>query len=564
MPRPLQVAVMIMAALMLSACAGLPTSGPVFAGLKPGAVAPPDFSFIPLKPQDGATPEQIVQGFVDAATGPDGNWAVAQLYLAPSFRGKWNPLEGTTIDARSDRAYSTSGDDTVTLTITQRATVDATGAYRPSGGGRSTLPPFALAKVDGQWRITQAPNGIIVGADQFTGVFHQYAVMYFDPGWHYLVPDVRWFPSYNAATRIAQSLIDGKPTPWMAESVKSAFPESVSLNVPSVPLTAGGVARVELSGPVLALDQPTLDRMQTQLQRSLASAGVTDVSMTGATGAELSASDVATASTRIDARALVETDKDFGFLSPGNRIEAIPGLTQAMRTVRPEAIELAGDYASAAVRTQSHVVARISDQVTPLDDRAGLIDPAVDADGFIWSVPGQTPAALLAFGADGKKHAVNGSAWANATRLRAISISRDGTRIAAIAEVGGQDVVQVAGIVRDQNGVPQRLGDVVQVGALSGPGIDLTWIDDSTLAIAARTGSDAEVMRQTVGGPAASSIAAPGDITSISGTTGTTVRLRGADGALYAQRGSNWERAGSGVRVLATVQGMPPQAQTQR
>ncbi|WP_417562233.1 LpqB family beta-propeller domain-containing protein [Microbacterium sp.] len=563
MPRPLQFVVLALAALVLSACAGLPTSGPVFAGLKPGAVAPPDFSFIPLKPQDGATPEQIVQGFIDAGTGPDGNWGVAQLYLAPSFRSQWKPNEGTTIDDRSHRTYTKSADDKVTLTITQRATVDATGAYRASDGGRSTLAPFSLAKVDGQWRITKAPNGIVIGADQFSSVYDQYAVMYFDPTWHYLVPDVRWYPSYNAATRIAQNLIDGKPTPWLADSVTSAFPDSISLNVPSVPLSASGVARVELSGPVYSLEPQTLDRMQTQLRASLAGAGVSDVSMTYG-GAQVSAGTVATTATRIDSRALVDTEKGFGFLSPGDQVETVAHVSDALKAVQPVGIELSADYAAAAVRTASGAVARVTTEVAALDQRAGLIDPAIDAAGMIWSVPAADPSALEAFGADGKRHAVNSGAWSNASSIRAMAVSRDGTRIAALLDVGGQDVVQVAGIVRGAGGVPERLGDAVQLSALPGRGIDLTWVDDSTVAAVARSGGadDATaVIRQIVGGPSTVT-AAPADITTIAGTVGTTVRLRGADRTLYAQRGSNWEQAGTGIRVLATVQGMPPQAQT--
>nr|WP_274637855.1 LpqB family beta-propeller domain-containing protein [Microbacterium bovistercoris] len=560
--RPLRrtaiLALLTAVALAASACAGLPASGPVFAGLPPGAAAPPDFSFVPQKPQDGASPEQIVQGFIDAGLGPDGNWSVAQLYLAPSFQGKWKPSENTTIDDRSAREYTAADDGTVTLTVTQRATVDATGAYKPSEGGRSPLK-FSLDQVDGEWRISAAPNGIVLGADQFTSVFHQYPLMYFDPAWRYLVPDVRWFPSSNAATRVAQTLIDGKPSPWLSQSVVSAFPDNVSMNVPSVPIQ-GGVAQVELSGPLLALESATLDRMQTQLQRSLASVGgVTDVSMTYG-GTPLEAQGVSTASTRIDTRALVRTDKGFGFIAAQDKIEPIPGITEAMSTINPVAVDLAPDYTVAAVRTRSGVVARVPSHgpIVSLDQRTGLINPTIDPRGYIWSVPRDSPDELLAYDSAGKAIEIAGGAWSNASQVTSMTLSRDGTRLAAILTVGGQPVVEVFGIVRDADGRPKSLGDATPVAKLPAAGIDLAWLDDSTLGVIAGSGASTVEIRQVVGGPG-SSMSAPEGVTAISGTTGTTVRLLGRDGTLYAQRGSNWEQAGAGIRVLGDAQGMPAQ-----
>lgn len=541
-------------ALALSACAGFPVGGPVNAGLAPGDVAPPDFSYVPLKPQDGASPEQIVQGFIDAGNGPESNWAIAQLYLAPSFRDQWKPGAGVTIDDRSRRTYTSTSDEKVTLTVAQTATVDDTGAYRPSDGGRTPLS-FSLAKVSGQWRITQAPNGIVLGADQFAGVFDQYSLMYFDPTWHYLVPDVRFFPKSNAATRIAKALIEGKPSPWLAGSVVSAFPDSVSLDVPSVP-TPSGVAQVELSGSVLSQESTTLDRMQTQLVRSLATAGISDVTMSYA-GSPLNAEPVSVAVTRIDPRALVDTAKGFGFLSSSGAIDPVPGVSTALGRVTPAAVQLSADYSAAAVRTRSGVVARATahGDLVALDQRAGLIDPTVDPQGYVWSVPGDAPDTLTAYGPQGKPVAVAG-AWSGASHVTAMAMSRDGTRLAAIVTVGGSAVVTVSGIIRNADGVPQGIGGSVQVLTLEGAGVDLTWLDDATLGVVAGTDDGVVEIEQPVGGPAETT-AAPDGVTTLSGTSSTIVRLLVANGTLYAQRGSNWETAATGIRVLATQQGMP-------
>lgn len=549
------VAALTAVALALSGCAGLPTAGPVFAGLAPGDVSPPDFSYVPVKPQPGASPEQIVQGFIDAGIGPDGNWAIAQLYLAPSFRTTWSPIETTTIDDRSARSYVATGDGHVVLTVTQQATVDGDGVYRASDGGQTPLP-FDLSKIDGQWRITKAPDGIVLGADQFPSVFHQYPLMYFDPTWSFLVPDIRYFPSSNAATRIATALVDGKPSTWLADSVNSAFADTVSLAAQTVSVS-GGVGHVSLTRPVLSVDSQTLDRMQTQLVRSMAAAGVSDVTMEY-NGSAVSAQPVSTRRTRIDTRPLVATAKGFGFLAGTDAaVDPVKGISAAMKNVTPVAVQLAADYSAAAVRTTSGAVVRVpaSGDIAVLDQRPGLVDPDIDPDGYIWSVPADDPGALVAYAPDGTAIPIEG-AWSNASRVVAFAISRDGTRIAAIVTVGGISTIEVSGIVRDGH-APASLGESVTLGTLPAPGVALTWLGDAMLGALVGAGDDTLVVRQTVVGPATSTMA-PENATMISGTLATTVRLLGDDGTLYSQRGSNWEKAGVGVRMLAQAQGIPP------
>ncbi len=91
----LRAAAALLAALLstaLVACAGLPTSGPVNPGVRivddDGSA---DFAFIPKGPVQDATPQQIVEGFIAAGTGPSNNWETAQQFLAPSFKGTWKP-----------------------------------------------------------------------------------------------------------------------------------------------------------------------------------------------------------------------------------------------------------------------------------------------------------------------------------------------------------------------------------------------------------------------------------------------------------------------------------------
>ena len=109
----------------------------------------PDFSFRPDSPQPGATPEQIVTGFIRAGSGPADNWAIAREYLAPSISSDWDPSAGVTIDVESDRDYESPVEDQVVLTLTAVASTDAIGAYSQVEAGPTEVP-FQLAAAGGR------------------------------------------------------------------------------------------------------------------------------------------------------------------------------------------------------------------------------------------------------------------------------------------------------------------------------------------------------------------------------------------------------------------------------
>jgi len=547
----------LLAALVLSACAGLPTSGPVQPGLDPDTdVRAPDFSFLPDRPQPGATPEQIVEGFIRAGSGPGPleQWERAREFLAPSIRSTWRPNAGVTIDIPGDRAYSDIEDGIVTLSLVAVATVDATGAYERAEAG--PIPPmeFAVAQQeDGEWRITQAPDGIVLDVDAFPNVYHRYPLMYFDTTWQFLVPDVRWFPTRNAASRITTALVNGQPSEWLADAVVTAFPESVTAS-PSVQVDAG-VAEVELSESALAVAPQTLDRMATQLSESLSSLGVTEVDLSVGS-APLAAEPVPVRSTRVTGPSLVVNELGFGYLA-GDELERVPGLSDVLETVEPVSIQMTPDREWVATRLVDGSVTRQGADLSSdlLDSRLGLIDPTIDPFGVIWSVPQGQPGDLDAFLLDGRQVDI-ADAWSGATQITAMSISRDGTRMAAIVTVGARSEVWVAGVVR-ADGIPQRLGAPVMIGAVAGEGAALAWLDDTTVGVVSHEGEASIVMEQLVGGPASANVA-PGEVTSIAGaSTVSTVRLRAADGSLYVRRGTTWQQAASGIEVLATQQGMP-------
>ena len=549
-------------AVLLTACAGLPTSGQINYGL--GTQDAPDaeeISFLlPDSPQPGATPEQIVEGFIRAGSGPGlgANWDRAREFLTRDFAQEWRPGAGVIVDRLEDRSYGEPKNDVVTMSLTALATVDDAGSYERAAIGQQTLP-FEMVQEAGEWRINVAPDGVVLDEDVFPRVFHRYAVMYFDPSWQYLVPDARWFPTTNAASSVAQALVDGPKSAWLEDSVATAFPESVEV-VAAVPVT-GNVAEVDLNEAALSADPETLDRMYTQLQESLRTANIAEVELT-VESVPIDAEPVAVRSTRVPGAPLVLTEEGFGFLT-GSELEPVAGLSETVEEFAPVAVQVVPDpvapdllLAAARLRTGEVLRLRADETFDTLDPRAGLIDPSIDPFGIVWSVPSDQPAAVTAFLPDTTPIDV-ADAWSGATSISAMAVSRDGTRMAAVVGAGGRNVLWVAGIVRGPDQVPIRLGDPVQLGAVSGAGRGLAWLDDLSLGVLSGDAEGSTVLEQVVGGTATPSSAAAGMASIAGGTSLSSARLRADDGTLYVKRGTSWQPTATGTLMLATQQGAP-------
>lgn len=557
--RGILSAAVVAAALVLSACAGLPTSGPVNPGLQQGEGADgKDVVFLPDEPEAGADPVDIVKGFIAAATSPAGDWRIARMFLAPGIRDSWKPTANVTIDDLVDRSYTEGDGGEITLAVSAVAAVDDTGAYQSTtDAGPSTLPFHLEKQSNGEWRITETQDGIVLDRESFGEVFHAYSLMYFDPTWTYLVPDVRWFVARNSAVSIVLQLVQGSPSPWLAGAAASAFPDGTTA-LSAVPI-ASGVAQVSLSDGALGTPQTTLDRMQTQLAASLATAGagISSVEMT-VDGVEVPASVLPTRSTRVDARPAVVVKAGFGLLTGADDLESLPGLSGAMAGVDAIAVELSPDRDFAGVRLGdgSVAVVRSGKDLAVLDTRPGLVNPTVDGSGYVWAVPRDAPASVTAYAPDGTALPI-ADAWTGASRIVAMQLSRDGARVVALVESGGRAEAWVAGVVRDAHGVPSRLGEPVRLAVLSGSAVDVAWLDDASVGAVSATDGHVVVLTQQVGGSGAEAVA-PAGITTIAGSNPVgAVRLRSSEGDLFIRRGTTWQRTASGVVVLATQQGAP-------
>ncbi|UWF78212.1 LpqB family beta-propeller domain-containing protein [Microbacterium neungamense] len=564
--RTVRAAALAAAALLLAGCAGLPTSGPPNIGLPLGdGPTVPEYTEVAEEPVEGASPKQIVAGFLEAGVTPDGDWAIAREFLTEELARTWKAGTGVTIDdTLFSRLFSASTDGSeeaeeeatesdVSVRFNQVASVDATGAYTEQAGQAQAA--FHLVRVDGEWRIAEAPDGIVLDSDSFAQVYDSHALQYFDATWSRLVPDVRWFPRRGSmATSITRALVTGEPAPWLAPAVRSAFTGEIGLDRNAVPVDSSQVAEVSLNRAALSIDPTTLARMRTQLEASLADLGVSEVRLL-VDGSPLDAARAPLAERPPANGVLVLTDDAFG-TAVGDEVTPVPALTAQIGKIPGPiaAIDVEAGGAHAAVQLADGTVSLISDGHTNvLDTRPDLAAPSMDPYGYTWTVPRDQPQALLAWDAEVVSHEI-AQAWPDAAGISHLRVSADGARVAAVLSVGGQRRIVVAAVIRDEDGTPVELGAVHEVGRIENPALGLGWLGADALVVLTDA-QDPSLVTQTVGGPATVSGVPVGAQSVAGASTPAGVRVLTSSGVVYAQRGSSWQESTAGVLVLGTRAG---------
>ncbi|KFF59572.1 hypothetical protein JF66_10415 [Cryobacterium sp. MLB-32] len=550
------VVALLVGALLLSGCAGIPREGGVRAGQPDVVDDSPTQVFLPSGPQRDASAEGILRGFIDAASSPEGNYAIAREFLTSDFTSSWDPSAGVTVDDGTGRVITEVDAQNIEVALTPRAEVSARGEFR----GLDPLPvslDYAFRQVDGQWRISAAPNGTVIDETTFNDVFSASALYFFSPGFDALVPDLRWFPrGASAPTKIVNAVLSG-PSSWLVGAVATAFPEGTALTADAVQVV-GRNAMVDLNTEALNADRITLQRMKAQLTASLPEGMQVEIAIdqNAQNIQDLGVGDLAV-NPRVDARALVLRDGAFGFLAAsGQTVTPVDGISEAVTSLNPTAVTLASGQRVAVALTADGVYrVRAGNESTLIDSRSGLIDPSIDSAGYSWSVPAKRPNELLVFGSTIESIPVL-TPWPEATSIQSLKVSRDGTRLLVVYTIGTEARMAVAGIIR-KDGVPVEIGAPLQLTFDIGTPIDAAWIDELTVAsLSTLVGGAKQITVQGIGG-VRTELESPTDAVSLAGSNSLRdVRVLTAGGGLSVQRGVGWQKRLDGVSLLATQQGL--------
>lgn len=539
---------------MLAACGGIPTSGDVQAGNPFTEQSFSDFVFNPLGPTKGADQMGILQGFIAAFTGPQGDYATAREYLSSQFKKEWDPRQSVQIRTGVP-TLRTIDETTIEYSFTSKAQLDSSGTYT-AGPPSVQVLDFSFVKEDEQWRISKAPPGIVLAESTFLTIFSKHSLYFYDLSLQYMVPDERWFPGGTTATRIVSALLDGPPE-WLKGSVVSQFPDGTKLTPGTTVTIDSTVAQVDLTSEAAAADARQRQLMQLQLAQSLSSVaeiGSVEVSIAGSvlSIAPLGAN-APVVQRPVDARPLVFVDGKFGFLS-GGQISDIADLSPKVAELKPKAISVGAGVLVAAVLGENGVsLVRRDAETRLLDSRGGLIAPALDDFGYVWSAQQSSPNSITVFDFKGVAHSVATSLPADAT-IQAIQIAQDDSRIAILLQTVAGPRLLVAAIQRNptEGYLPIAIGTpVLDTLVDAQTALDATWVDRYSVAVLASTKGESAVFNYDIGG-LQTSLGQPAPSRVIIGGNGRTgLRVLSDDGFLQTPRGSSWQSTTTKVDLIA-------------
>lgn len=255
----------LIVALLVAGCAQVPTSGPIVEVDQP-VTDTGGTSFVRVlarPPQPGMTPAEIVQGFLDAASGFEDDHAVAKEYLTDPAAQSWNPSVGVRIYGNDTEALTLLSDTVVEMTAAQQGLISDRSQYVQSPPGSTMAVTFDLAEVDGQWRISRAPQGLLLSRAALERSFREFETYYVAKPGGILAPNPVLFQSSQAdiTTDLVRALLDG-PSRWLAPSVDNAFPAGTTLR--SVTVT-NGIAAVDFTSAILGADTVARQQLSAQL-----------------------------------------------------------------------------------------------------------------------------------------------------------------------------------------------------------------------------------------------------------------------------------------------------------
>lgn len=550
------VALLLGPLLLLSGCASIPSNG------ETGVISVEDQAqrvqseVEPEGPIEGADPNSIVRGFLAAGAGHADDFAVARSFLTDDFAKDWEPESSVVVmpggaDFDTITSEVSSDQQSISMSLPVDATLDSQRVYREERDDTEVDRDFTLRQVNGEWRISSAPQGLVLTASSFATVFDSYPLYFFTPGYEHLVPDTRWFiRSSTTATQVMSELLAG-PADRLSGAVITAMPDGAHLDPRSVTVS-NGIAQVGLDESAQGLDDDTSGRMLDQISTTLRGLSSTNaVEVTTPAGPLTSdPGDSAAVGVRVDAPPVVIADGTLARLDE-TRLDPIPDLPELGDSPTDPAVSL-DDSTYAYLASDGEELHRIlpdggGDAVLRAEED-GLAGPSFDLHGSVWSAQREQGGTgeVLVFLESGDAIDLT-VPWLSDRTVEAVQVSRDGTQLAVLSQTArGATRIDVIGIVRGVDGVPTGVsaGEPQRVGAGFDSIRDLSWAGSDSLVILAAEAQadDAQPYVAPVSGPADSLGDVPGGSSITATSDARSIRLSTSAGELYSFSADTWQK----------------------
>jgi hypothetical protein len=210
----------LMAALVLavlSGCSSIPTTGPVGTASADsvGSSLVDTFAVAPRGPSQsgGETPEDILQGFITAGTGAADDYSVAREFLTDSLADTWAPTERVLIYGADPNIVAARDGETYSIQLEVVGALDTRGIRTDKASGTTETVSASMEQVDGQWRISAVPNGIMISEVNFSLLFLSHNLYFYSSNFEFWVPDTRWFVQKSGiAANVVKAMLEG-PAP---------------------------------------------------------------------------------------------------------------------------------------------------------------------------------------------------------------------------------------------------------------------------------------------------------------------------------------------------------------
>ena len=546
---PVRLLLMCLAAVLaLAGCSSIPTVGPVgTASAERGNERSEDAVFSPEGPAGDASAQDIIRGFMEAGKGAADDYSVARQFLAPELANTWSPTELVTV-YRSSRIAAAPEPNRFQIQLEVQSTVDSSGVRVEAAEGTAATIPVQLEQINGQWRISAVPDGIVVSIASFPALFMPHNLYFYSSDYQYWVPDTRWFiQRAGIAANIVSALLVG-PASYLQGAVVSAFPAGTVLARDAVPV-ASGEATVDFAAESLR-DSTDRNRQQMvkQLEENLRGLNnVTSVRMTvdqravdlgkGTEELQSAVPDPSAGATQV----AVYRD-ELVFYSDGPKaIDGVPSVAE----YGPRSPGMSPDGSTIAFldnQAETLLVTGKGKDVRVAAEGSGFTAPSVDPRQWVWSAKSSdTGSSVLAVPPDGGSPAVVSAPWLEGQKVTELRISRDGSRALVAASQGGKSSIRIAGVVRSPGGAPVSLTEpaVLQVPSEAGDVNRVKWASEDTV-VAVQAGAE-EAAPVILGTARESEVLSPkAGIIGLSAGNGVEDVFIQTDDGIFNRVGSSW------------------------
>ncbi len=292
----LAAAVLAALAVLAAGCATVPSSGRVQQAQNNAAQNEAYPQSIPVAPQPGWLPKEIVQGFLQAsASGFVNDHAAARQYLTSGLRPVWKPTWAVTVVSGDlseiyTRRPQHNPDGTlgaqVQVTGQHLATLTATGQYQVSSATTSYSFNLVLNNSSHIWQISGLPSCskklharhwschlLLLTKPDFVNVYQAHDLYFARPASQVLVPDPVFLPQTGTPQQLARVLVKAllaAPRGLLTGAAVTKFPPGATLLTRHAVAINGSVLTVNLGGAAARASRSTLDAMAAQLVYTLA------------------------------------------------------------------------------------------------------------------------------------------------------------------------------------------------------------------------------------------------------------------------------------------------------